>query len=75
MSELASKKAGTAAGSDDAAAKKAAFLKEAEEAVRRAAKTESDRKSADKNVEVRVVCLRAQSPRAQIGGVRDSNSA
>jgi len=51
MAELASKK-GASAGGDDAAAKKAAFLKEAEEAVRRAAQTEADRKSADKNTEV-----------------------
>jgi len=51
MAKLASKK-GASAGGDDAAAKKAAFLKEAEEAVRRAAQTEADRKSADKNTEV-----------------------
>jgi hypothetical protein len=49
MAELASKKG---AAADDAAAKKAAFLKEAEEAVRRAAQSDADRKSAVKNAEV-----------------------
>ena len=54
MSELASKKAGTAAGSDDAAAKKAAFLKEAEEA---AGGEEAEDKAADRPQPTRTVFI------------------